>query len=254
MSNPNPINLPKTVIIPAGQYPIGDAAFPEAVPVHTVDLQAFAIAIGAVSNAEFAAFITAGGYEDESLWSAYGWRWRSGKQITQPGFWNDARFNHAVQPVVGISWYEALAYVTWLARETAIPWRLPTEVEWEAAARGQDATFQMPDRLAVNSMEKGYAAAWQTVGYSHQSACGAYNLLGNVWEWCSTRWGHNWQTLDYPYPWAADERENLTGSHARVMRGGSWFDPLTAAHPANRARYLPGSRGSNIGFRPVHTV
>ena len=82
------------------------------------------------------------------------------------------------------------------------------------------------------------------------SANGAWNLLGNVWEWCSTRWGRNWQTLDYPYPYKFDdERDNLSGSYARVMRGGSWFDPLQDSHLSKRARYLPGSRGSNIGFR-----
>lgn len=87
-------------------------------------------------------------------------------------------------------------------------------------------------------------AAW------NRSWCGAEDLCGNVWEWTSSRWGRNWQTLDYRYPYhAGDGREDPTGSHARVIRGGSWFDLLREAHPANRGRYLPGSRGSNIGFR-----
>lgn len=85
---------------------------------------------------------------------------------------------------------------------------------------------------------------------SNISWCGASDLCGNVWEWCSTRWGRNWQTLEYEYPYKeGDGREFLDGSQARVMRGGSWFDPLTEVNPANRGRYLPGSRGSNIGFR-----
>ncbi len=242
------INLPETVVIPAGSYRIGATLFQEAVPVHEVNLNAFALMRGTVTNAQFAAFIAAGGYADAALWSDYGWRWRTSKSITQPGFWHDPHFNQPLQPVVGISWVEALAYATWLTRETTIQWRLPTEVEWEAAAQPATAF----DKNSINSAEQQVGAAWHALGQGNQAACGAVNLLGNVWEWCSTRWGRNWQTLEYPYPWQKDDRENLEGSFARVMRGGSWFDPLTAAHPAFRARYLPGSRGSNIGFRLVH--
>jgi formylglycine-generating enzyme required for sulfatase activity len=248
------INLPETVIIPAGKYGIGDALLRESVPVHEVTLAAFALMRGTVTNAQFAVFIADGGYAKAALWSDYGWRWRSSKSITQPAFWDVPQFNQPMQPIVGISWYEALAFAMWFMQLTGIAWRLPSEAEWEAAARPDLNTFLLPEKTSINSAEQGLGNAWDAVGQGNQAACGAFNLLGNVWEWCSTRWGRNWQTLEYPYPWQADEREDLTGSHARVMRGGSWFDPITAAQPAFRARYLPGSRGSNIGFRLVHAL
>ena len=231
-----------TVTIPAGAYSIGDESLPLSRPVHTIQLDAFAIMEMAVTNAQYAAFLAAGAYDKESHWTKLGWRWR--KESALPAFWGDARFDVSEKPVVGIAWYEALAFANWLAAESGENWRLPSEVQWEAAAQGggtgkpHTAESGLGQTIPVH---KGY-----------QSTNGAWNLLGNVWEWCSTIWGHNWQSLDYPYPYkASDGREDLEGSAARVMRGGSWFDRPEEAHPSQRARYLPGSRGSNIGFRLV---
>jgi formylglycine-generating enzyme required for sulfatase activity len=182
------------------------------------------------------------------LWTNMGWRWQDHKEGQHPAFWNDPQFNPPHQPVVGVSWYEALAFTRWLARETNLPWRLPTEAEWEAAARGQDDEAPRP-RL-YNTAERRYGQPWAVTTETNVSWCGAKDLCGNVWEWCSSRWGRNWQTHDYQYPYEiSNNRESLEGSHARIIRGGSWFDPLPEANPANRGRYLPGSRGSNIGFR-----
>jgi formylglycine-generating enzyme required for sulfatase activity len=232
--------------IPAGNYLIGDDANPISRPAHTVTLAAFSIGQIAVTNEQFAGFITAGGYTDESLWSVMGWRWQQRKQVTEPAFWQAANFNHALQPVVGVGWYEALAFVTWLARSTGQPWRLPSEIEWEAA----DGRTLPEDARRVNSVERGIGRPWGVFGVGEQSWCGAWDLCGNVWEWTVSRWGHNWQTLEYAYPYNPDDgRETLEGSAARVMRGGSYFDTLKEAHPTNRGRFLPGSRASNIGFR-----
>jgi formylglycine-generating enzyme required for sulfatase activity len=221
---------------------------------HVVHLNAFTISQTVVTNAHFADFIRAAGYTTENLWSEMGWRWQTHKAETQPGFWHDHLFNHPLQPVVGVCWYEADAFTQWLSGETAIAWRLLTEVEWEAAARGLDSNTTLDPRQ-VNSVERGLGRTWSALGNGQVSWCGARDLCGNVWEWCSTRWGHNWQSLDYPYPYdALDGREDLSGSHARVMRGGSWFNPLAEAHPSYRGRYLPGSRGSNIGFRLAYTA
>jgi formylglycine-generating enzyme required for sulfatase activity len=234
--------------VAAGNYPIGDDRLPLSRPAHLVKLASFAIGLTAVTNAQFAHFVDAGGYADETLWSEMGWRWQSHRRETHPAFWNDPNFNHPLQPVVGLCWYEADAFARWLSRETGQLWRLPTEVEWEAAARGSGEISLKPAQ--VNTAEQGLGRTWSALGNGQISWCGARDLCGNVWEWCSTRWGHNWQTLDYPYPYSvADDREDQNGSHARVMRGGSWFDNFSQAHPANRGRYLPGSRGSNIGFR-----
>ncbi|NWG18596.1 MAG: SUMF1/EgtB/PvdO family nonheme iron enzyme [Chloroflexi bacterium] len=234
--------------VPAGEYPIGDNTLSASRPAHVVHLEAFAIGLTPVTNTQFAAFVEAGGYDSPVYWGEMGWRWLRGQGARQPDFWHDRRFNAPDQPVVGVCWYEALAYTIWLGGVTGLPWRLPTEAEWEAAARGMDGDAPSP-RL-YNTAERGLGRPWPVTKPSNRSWCGASDLCGNVWEWCSSRWGHNWQTMEYAYPYdAGDGRENLSGSFARVMRGGSWFDPLKEANPANRGRYLPGSRGSNIGFR-----
>jgi formylglycine-generating enzyme required for sulfatase activity len=81
---------------------------------------------------------------------------------------------------------------------------------------------------------------------------GVYDLAGNVWEWCRTRWGRTWQTLEYPYPYdPTDGREDESDRYVRVIRGGSWFDPWPQACATYRRRYLPDARSNNIGFRLV---
>ena len=165
-----------------------------------------------------------------------------------PAFWNASDFNAPEQSVVGISWYEALAFANWLSSESDYHWRLPTEVEWEIAARFDGEGL-------IHSAAGGLRRTMPVDKHGYQSSHGAWHLRGNVWEWCSTRWGRNWQSLDYAYPYTADDgREDLSGSYARVMRGGSWFDPVQDAHASKRARYLPGSRGSNIGFRLLYSI
>ncbi len=236
-----------TCTVPTGIYVIGDNQVTISRPAHTVDLKAFAVGQTTVTNLQFLAFVSAGGYGDESLWTAMGWRWLASKGDTHPSFWSDERFNAPDQPVVGVSWYEADAFARWLARESGLPWRLPTEVEWEAAARGPDG--DAPSPRVYNTAEMRVGSPWAVTRMGNISWCGAGDMCGNVWEWCSTRWGRNWQTHEFRYPYHDDGRENLTVSDARIMRGGSWFDPRTEANPANRGRYLPGSRGSNIGFR-----
>jgi len=242
-------------LIPAGQYPIGDDAHEFSRPAHHVASGAFAIGVTTVTNALFALFVGDGGYRDPRWWGDHGWRWQAHKQAEAPAFWDDPAFNAPMQPVVGVCWYEALAFVRWLADQTGDPWRLPSEIEFEIAARGTGPIQPLPPEQ-INSAEHGIGRPWPV---DHPAAsdswCGARDLLGNVWEWTSTRWGRSWQSLEYRYPYdPTDGREDLTGSHARVMRGGSWFDPLAEAHPAARGRYLPGSRGSNIGFRLARAV
>jgi len=241
---------PPVATIPAGYYRIGNDALEASRPTHTVHLAGFLIALGAVTNEQFAAFIHDRGYADSGYWTTLGWRWQRTQQKTTPSFWDDPKFNQPAQPVVGIGWYEAYAFTRWLREKTKLPWRLPTEIEWEAAARAKPGTAPLIPASEVNTSAQGIGQPWAAVGQGNVAWCGAQNMLGNVWEWTSTRWGHNWQTMDYSYPYStADDREDPDSSHARVMRGGSWFDPPSEARPEVRARYLPGSRASNIGFR-----
>jgi formylglycine-generating enzyme required for sulfatase activity len=225
--------------VPAGSYLVGNNQVGYSRPEHMVTLAPFAIGETTVTNQQFRAFIDAGGYTTEGYWSEMGWHWREGKRETQPGFWDDPTFNQPDQPVVGVGWYEADAYARWLASVTGLAWRLPSEVEWEAAARGPEG--EAPKPRNYNTAERGLGRAWPVTEAGNKSWCGALDMCGNVWEWCSTRWGRNYQSRDYLYPYVKEDgRESLEGSHARLLRGGSWFDPLPQADPSNRGRYLPG--------------
>jgi formylglycine-generating enzyme required for sulfatase activity len=119
-----------------------------------VGLERFAVAQFPVTNAEWQRFMLARGYDDERWWDTEAARrWRHGEGVgefealldtwypagrqTQPAQWNDPAFNHVSQPVVGVCWYEARAYCAWLSVQTGRVMRLPTEAEWEAAARGR---------------------------------------------------------------------------------------------------------------------
>lgn len=239
--------------VSAGHYPIGDGSMWASRPPHTVELAAFAIGQTVITNEQFLAFIAADGYTTARYWTEMGWRWQKSKGERAPGFLRDRNFNQPDQPVVGVCWYEADAFARWLAEATGLPWRLPSEAEWEAAARGTEGDAPTP--RIYNTAERGLGHPWPVTTRTNVSWCGALDLCGNVWEWCTSRWGRNWQTLEYRYPYNPhDGRENLSGSFARIMRGGSWFDPLPESNPANRGRYLPGSRGSNIGFRLARSL
>lgn len=237
------------VEVPAGTYPIGDDRFYMTRPEHTYKVEAFHLGQTTVTNQQFRAFIDAGGYKQKALWTEMGWRWlKKKKNNVEPGLWNDKRYNQPLQPAVGVTWYESLAFARWLAEASGLPWRLPTEVEWEAAARGEENEAPRPRNY--NTSEREIGRAWPVTDKGNVSWCGAWDMAGNVWEWCNTRWGENWQTNSYPYPYnISDLREDTEGSFARIIRGGSWENPLNEAAPIFRARYLPGSRGSNVGFR-----
>ncbi len=250
--------IPDLVDIPAGAFWMGSDSMPDASPRHRLELGAFRIGKYPVTNAEYHEFIGAGGYLSREWWTEMGWRWLQSRPQTAPGFWDEPRLSDARQPVVGVSWYEAVAYCRWLSAATVRAFRLPSEAEWEKAARGADDTRRFPwgDKFELgraNTAEAGIGATTRVDAFSRgASPYGVLDLAGNVYEWTLSKWGRNWQELEYLYPYRADDgREDVEGSAARVMRGGSWFNPYIEAQISHRARFLPGSRGSNIGFRVV---
>ena len=140
--------------------------------------------------------------------------------------------------MVGVSWYEAVAYCSWLTAETGDakrPYRLPTEAEWErAAAARRQATGDSRrypwgdqwDKQRCNNKELGLGQTTPVGQFSPagDSPEGVSDLAGNVWEWCSTRYGGVDAKPKFGYPYQADEREDLEGDDTRILRGGSWFD------------------------------
>jgi formylglycine-generating enzyme required for sulfatase activity len=182
----------------------------------------------------------------------------SGETYHQPRFWDDSRFNHPSRPVVGVTWFEARAYCAWLSAQTGDHYRLPTEVEWEAAARGHTgrnyAYGQTFDAARGNSLET-HIRRTTPVGVFPLGGTpeGIHDLSGNVWEWTTTIWGKERNKPDYPYPYnGEDGRENLEDSDSwRVLRGGSFYDNQDLARAAYRAYLTPGSRNYVDGFRVV---
>ena len=173
----------------------------------------------------------------------------SGRQ-TQPAFWNDDAFNNPAQPVVGVSWHEARAYCAWLSAQTGKSFRLPTEVEWEAAARGMGGR-----RYAYgDDFDMAYCNTFEThirrttpigVFPGGETPEGLVDMTGNSWDWTSS--------LEKSYPYdATDGREALEhGDARRVVRGGSWYCSQVVARAAVRGFFYPAGRNDNLGFRVV---
>jgi formylglycine-generating enzyme required for sulfatase activity len=186
-----------------------------------------------VTNEKYRMFILADGYGTQAYWSEEGWKWKTENNIAGPGYWNDPTWNKADYPVVGVSYYEAEAYAKWAGK------RLPTEREWEKAARGEDGR-EYPwgdefDKGKCNSTEAGLGHTTPVTQYPNGvSPYGCYDMTGNVWEWCA-----DW--YDEKVGW-------------RVVRGGSWYyypGPLRVSF-----RYGGGAvnRDFFIGFRLVQDI
>jgi formylglycine-generating enzyme required for sulfatase activity len=154
-------------------------------------------------------------------------------------------------PVVCVSWQDALAYVRWLGQVTGQPWRLPTEAEWEKAARGTDGRIypwgNQWDETRANTTDGGAKTTTPIGAYAERgdaSPYGVHDQAGNVWEWCSSLY------QSYPYT-AHDGRENLDSTGNRVLRGGSWGSGPWGARAAYRLAYGPDSLSNLVGVRLV---
>jgi formylglycine-generating enzyme required for sulfatase activity len=172
---------------------------------------------------------------------------------SQPRYWDDDTCNDPSQPVVGISWYEALAYCRWLSAQSGKQYRLPTEAEWEKAARGTDGR-RYPwgntwDPTLCNNSEIGPSKTTPVGEYPKgESPYGVEELVGQIWEWCNSKYA--------AYPYSFDERENEESDDVRVLRGGSWYNskPAGVCRCGYRLRGLPGGRNLNWGFRCVRIL
>jgi len=215
------------VEIPSGFYPVGDKDKRQEVHI----AKPFLLSRYPVTNAQYALFIEDNGYGRQELWSAEGWLWLRQKNVTRPSHWHDTNWNVPNQPLVGVSYYEAEAFCRWAGG------RLPTEREWEAAARGPEG-FEYPwgdnwqDGIC-NSHEADLGVT-SSVGIFPQSRSqrfGLDDMAGNVWEWC--------QDLYDPDRFAS----------SRVLRGGSWDNDAGGCRSADREWNGPASRLDDLGFR-----
>lgn len=201
-----------------------------------------------ITVAQYQTFVAAGGYSEPRYWTEVGWAWRCEQRINGPNLY-DGFFNSLNHPQVGVSWYEAVAFCTWLSHETQLPVRLPTEAEWERAARHTDGRLYPwgDDYLAgaCNLNDAGIGGT-TAVGLfpAGNAVCGAADMAGNVWEWCSTRWLPHYAGYEY------NVCEDLAGNERRVLRGGAFYNSRNLLRCASRNFYAaPSNRYSSIGFR-----
>ncbi len=228
---------------------------------------AFRIARYPVTNAEFARFIAAGGYSDPRWWSVTGRAFlgpdghrappeERGAPIAQPGLWTVASYNGPTQPVVGVSWYEAAAFCTWLTAEgRAAGWlypgemlRLPTALEWERAARHLDQRRYPWGDDPPDTGHANFAAcalrAPSPIGCFPAGAavCGALDLAGNVWEWtCSLA-----DALEERGP-----RTDVALHETPAIKGGAFNWEAEGLRCGAYNRFPPTQRYNLLGFRLV---
>jgi len=236
----NPVDGATYVYVPAGDFIMGsENGSRDESPQHTVYLDAYWIMETEVTNAQYRKFIEAKGYVTKAYWSDEGWEWRG--ETTQPRYWDDNLFNIDQQPVVGISWYEAQAYANWLSAEADIDIGLPTEAEWEKAARGTDR------RIYPWGNERDESSRIAPVGSypAGKSPYGALDMAGNVWEWTA-----DWYDSEY---YGDSHRRNPVGPDSgddRVMRSGAWDHDPYYGRVASRFSRPPNYEVSfNVGFR-----
>lgn len=198
-------------------------------PVHRVWIDSFQLAACQLTNREYDRFLNTTG-------------------TTPPPQRNDVNFNHPEQPVVAVSWFEAVKYCEWLSAVEGRNYRLPTEAEWERAARGgvEGALFPWgddPPELLPN-----YRARWKAgpepVARSMPNAFGLYDMCQNVHEWCS-----DWYQPDY---YAVSAERNPRGPESgerRASRGGSWRHHIKVTRCSARSSIPPQFHYADYGFR-----
>lgn len=201
----------------------------------------FAIAKYPTTVAQYLLFIEAGGYNVESYWTQAGWYWRQTKFIDHPRFWEDPQWHQSNCPVVGISWYEAIAYCRWLSDVTGEMIVLPTEAQWQRAAQGDDNRLypwgNIFEEMRCNPTHLTGKTTTVTQYPQGASPYGVMDMCGNVWEWCLTD-GYS-------------GRNDIEGGGNRVLRGGTWDSRQEVAQNTMRLNYFPSFRFDLVGFRLV---
>jgi sulfatase modifying factor 1 len=226
---PKPESVVDMIMIPAGHFWMGsslkESRNESEKPRHRVSLATYYIDKFLVTNQSYRRFIKEAGHPE-------------------PPFWADPQFNHPMQPVVGVSWNDAEAYAKWANK------RLPTEAEWEKAAKGEEGLIHpWGNEFAAGKANVDYAMTQTSQVGKFQggvSPYGCFDMIGNVWEWC-TDW------FDEKY-YAVSPSENPKGpakGRKKVIRGGAWDTISFNSRNAFRFFADPTTRSLNIGFRCV---
>jgi sulfatase modifying factor 1 len=218
---------PETVVIPEGHFLMGCDAGPACErPVHRVWVDRFKMGKFAVTNRLYRLFV----------------------DDTNHDMWTDDRFSHPDQPVTSVSWYDANAYCAWLSERTGNHYRLPTEAEWERAARGGMEGCLYTWGNQPPHQQPHYAELWvsgpERAGGRPPGGFGLYDMSENVHEW-SADW------FEEHYYATSPERnpEGPASGRRKASRGGSWRHQIKIARVAARSSIPPEFRYSDYGFR-----
>ena len=254
------ITPPPMVLIPAGTFQMGSAdadAGDDEGPVHTVHLDAFYMDKYEVTNAHFKAFVDAnpqwqqGNIEDRFHNGGYLANWTG----------NNYPAEEADYPVYQVSWYAAMAYAEWAGK------RLPTEAEWEYAARGGLAGNKYPWGDMITAADANYEKTVgdiTPVGNYPPNGYGLYDMAGNVWEWCLD--AHDWDFYAVSdnsrnplagvetVQWLRENFATIPTDPPRVLRGGGWLSPARNLRVANRFGEAPTFALDDGGFRCARAV
>ena len=229
-------------LIPGGTYllgsPVGEPGrYADELPPHRVKLGPFYMAVHETTNAQYARFLKATGHPP-------------------PLYWKDKNLNAPNQPVVGVTWKDATAFTQWLTQTSGVRYRLPTEQEWEAAARGGLISQPFPWGAASPDTPGGRRANYRSndlnrhrfpltapVGSYPPNGFGLFDMAGNVSEWCLDR-----------YRPATGVRGPFKPGVLRVLKGGSWYSWARDLRAAARQSASPDYSDGYIGFRVIRPL
>jgi formylglycine-generating enzyme len=227
---------PEIVIIPEGSFLMGSEQEQENErPCHRVWLDRFGIGKFPVTNTDYKKFVEA-------------------TQMPAPPFWADPMFSDPEQPVVGVNWDDALAYCRWLSDQTDAEFRLPTEAEWERAARGgrEGALYPWGDEPPWEEPYSGFDSKTggpAHVGINEPNDFGLYDMSEGVHEWCSDYYEYHY----YRYSPARNPQGPNSGER-RASRGGSWRHRIKFSRCAARSSLPPSFKYADYGFRIAQTL
>ena len=239
---------PETILILEGIFRMGsepaEGILKHETPPHEIFLPAYRIGKCPVTNSEYEAFILETKTQVPPILGWDGQRHKEGME------------NH---PVAGVTWYEALAYCSWLSAKTGRRYTLPSEAQWEKACRSDRYTiYPWGDKFDPERCNQGRAALAAWDAYPQQNEYGCFDLVGNVRQWTTTLWGEKRIAPDprFAYPWKDDRRNDLNASRQirRVIRGSSYAEAAADLRCSIRNGQAPedaGWSGAGIGFRVV---
>jgi len=228
-----PVREPDVVSIPGGRFRMGtEGGRSDEAPSHDVELAPFFLGRTPVTRSEYEPFL-------------------AGTETPPPPWWFDPDFGKPDQPVVGVTWDEAVAFTEWLSRECGGRWRLPTGAEWEMAARGglSAAATAWGASVPAGEVPTGQLDAPWPVGRGFANPYGLYDITTIVHEWCL-----DWYAADYYSVSPSRDPRGPEEGQRRSSRGGSWRHHVRWSPPTARSSLPPTYQYADYGLRVLREI